>query len=85
MKIKDLKIILEDFNDEDEIGIVDLDAIEETKQEEFIFSMNTIAIPKAETEEDDTPLSRYAYVVNKKHLIMDTGDSEVYYEEKEID
>lgn len=85
MKIKDLKLILEDFNDEDEIGIVDLDAIEEEKQEEFIFSMKTIAIPQAETEEDDTPLSRYAYVVNNQHLIMDKQESEVYYEEKEID
>lgn len=79
MKAKDLIELLKEYPEDAEVGILDLENLNEEEQEHLIFSMESILLPKQVNENDDVPLSRYAYVVNKTSLIFDKADSEVYY------
>lgn len=79
MKAKDLIELLKEYPEDAEVGILDLENLNEEEQEHLIFSMESILLPKQVDENDDVPLSRYAYVVNKTSLIFDKADSEVYY------
>lgn len=79
MKAKDLIELLKEYPEDAEVGILDLENLNEEEQEHLIFSMESILLPKQVDENDDVPLSRYAYVVNKISLIFDKADSEVYY------
>lgn len=79
MKAKDLIELLKEYPEDVEVGILDLENLNEEEQEHLIFSMESILLPKQVDENDDVPLSRYAYVVNKTSLIFDKADSEVYY------
>ena len=79
MKAKDLIELLKEYPEDAEVGILDLENLNEEEQEYLIFSMESILLPKQVNENDDVPLSRYAYVVNKTSLIFDKADSEVYY------
>ena len=79
MKAKDLIELLKEYPEDAEVGILDLENLNEEEQEHLIFSMESILLPKQVNENDDVPLSRYAYVINKTSLIFDKADSEVYY------